>query len=64
MRYYKPPEILLGANQYSNKVDVWSLGCIFGEMLNGDVVFNGSSTLNQLEKIIELTGKPEEMDQF
>jgi serine/threonine protein kinase len=39
---------------------MWSLGCIFGEMLGGKPVFAGSSTLNQFEKIVEVLGMPKD----
>jgi len=61
-RWYRAPEILLGSNKYSMAVDMWSLGCIMGEMLGGKPVFPGSSTLNQLEKICEVLGVPTEED--
>ena len=61
-RWYRAPEILVGSSQYSFKADLWSLGCIFGEMLNGKPVFGGTSTLNQLEVICELLGKPTEAE--
>jgi len=57
-RWYRAPEILLGSTRYGKAVDMWSLGCIFGEMLGGKPVFQGSSTLNQLEKICEVVGRP------
>jgi len=57
-RWYRAPEILLGSTRYGKAVDMWSLGCIFGEMLGGKPVFQGSSTLNQLEKICEVAGRP------
>merc|ERR1719375_3111913 len=57
-RWYRAPEILLGSTKYGKAVDMWSLGCIFGEMLGGKPVFQGSSTLNQLEKICEMVGRP------
>lgn len=57
-RWYRAPEILLGSTKYGEAVDMWSLGCIFGEMLCGKPVFPGTSTLNQLEKICEIVGKP------
>lgn len=37
---------------------MWSLGCILGELLIGKPLFPGTSTLNQLDRIIELTGRP------
>jgi serine/threonine protein kinase len=55
---YRAPEILLGSNRYTKGVDMWSVGCILGEMLTGRPIFPGTSTMNQLEKIIEVTGKP------
>ena len=57
-RWYRAPEILLGSNKYSFPVDMWSLGCIFAEMLRGKPLFAGTSTLNQLEKICEAVGRP------
>jgi len=57
-RWYRAPEILLGSTRYGKAVDMWSLGCIFCEMLGGKPVFQGSSTLNQLEKICEVVGRP------
>ena len=59
-RWYRAPEILAGSSTYSEPVDLWSLGCIFGEMLGGKPVFSGASTLNQFEKIIEVLGMPSE----
>jgi len=57
-RWYRAPEILAGSREYSVPVDMWSLGCIFGEMLGGKPVYAGSTTLNQFEKIIEVIGFP------
>lgn len=57
-RWYRAPEILMGSPRYTFGVDMWSIGCILGEMLSGTAVFPGSSTLDQLERIMGLTGKP------
>jgi len=57
-RWYRAPEILMGSTCYSYAVDMWSVGCILGEMIIGKAVFPGASTMNQLEKILELTGFP------
>ena len=57
-RWYRAPEILLGSTRYGKAVDMWSLGCIFGEMLGGKPAFQGASTLNQLEKICAVLGRP------
>ena len=43
---FRSPEILIGSHAYSKGVDMWSLGCIMGEMLLGKALFPGSSTLN------------------
>ena len=59
-RWYRAPEILLGSTNYTFGVDMWSVGCILGEMLLGKPLFPGASTINQLEKIIELTGQPDD----
>ncbi len=40
---YRAPEILLGSAVYSTPVDIWSLGCIFAELVNGDALFPGDS---------------------
>jgi len=61
-RWYRAPEILLGSTSYTKGVDVWSVGCILGEMLHDKPVFPGTSTMNQLEKIIEVTGAPTRED--
>ena len=59
-RWYRAPEILLGSTIYGYGVDMWGLGCILGEILMGKPIFPGSSTINQLETIMELTGMPDE----
>jgi len=57
-RWYRAPEILAGSSTYGTPVDLWSVGCIFGEMLGGKPVFPGTSTLNQLESIGNTLGAP------
>ena len=57
-RWYRAPEILLGSQKYSKAVDVWTVGCILGELVNRKAIFPGTSTLNQIEKGMELLGKP------
>jgi len=61
-RWYRAPEIVLGSNKYSKAVDVWSVGCILAELLNGKALFPGKSTLNQVELILEVLGKPSYQD--
>lgn len=57
-RWYRAPEILLACHNYTKGVDLWSLGCILGEMLSGKALFPGASTLNQIERIMAGLPKP------
>ncbi|GBG72475.1 hypothetical protein CBR_g12050 [Chara braunii] len=57
-RWYRAPEILLGSTKYTYGVDMWSSGCILGELLGGKPLFPGTSTMNQLDKVLELVGRP------
>ncbi|KAK1348160.1 protein kinase [Hamiltosporidium tvaerminnensis] len=60
--WYRPPEILLGAQKYSYSVDIWSFGCIFGEIVSNSVLFKGESEVDQLYKIFNGLGFPNEGD--
>ena len=57
--WYRAPEILLGAKHYSTPVDVWSIGCIFAEMVNGRPLVPGDSEIDELFKIFRLLGTPD-----
>mmetsp|Transcript_77365 Transcript_77365/g.201634 ORF Transcript_77365/g.201634 Transcript_77365/m.201634 type:complete len:362 (+) Transcript_77365:50-1135(+) len=61
-RWYRAPEILLGSTSYTKGVDLWSVGCILGELMSGKPVFPGTSTMNQLDRIMEVTGRPASED--
>ncbi|KAE9556211.1 hypothetical protein FO519_000550 [Halicephalobus sp. NKZ332] len=61
-RWYRSPEILLAAKRYTKGVDMWSLGCILGEMLLGRALFPGSSTINQIERIMNTINRPSKAD--
>ncbi|KAK6324094.1 hypothetical protein J4Q44_G00064330 [Coregonus suidteri] len=61
-RWYRPPEILLGSSRYTKGVDMWSIGCILGEMLLGQPLFPGTSTINQIEKIMSTIPHPSPED--
>jgi len=61
-RWYRAPEILLGSTSYTKGVDLWSVGCILGELLSGKPIFPGTSTMNQLDRIMEVTGRPNAED--
>uniref|UniRef100_A0A7S0R1R8 cyclin-dependent kinase n=1 Tax=Pyramimonas obovata TaxID=1411642 RepID=A0A7S0R1R8_9CHLO len=56
--WYRAPEILLGARHYSTPVDLWSIGCIFYEMVTQKPLFPGSSEIEQLYKIFKVLGTP------
>ena len=49
--WYRAPEILLGGKQYSTPVDIWSIGCIFAEMMTRKPLFPGDSEIDQLFRI-------------
>ena len=61
-RWYRAPEIVLGSNKYSKAVDIWSVGCILGELIIGKAIFPGKSTIGQVELILDLWGKPKPED--
>jgi len=58
--WYRAPEILLGARQYACAVDVWSIGCIFAEMVTRRPLFPGDSEIDELFRIFRLLGTPTE----
>ncbi|KAF8384447.1 hypothetical protein PRIPAC_73589 [Pristionchus pacificus] len=58
-RYYRAPEVVLGL-PYSEKVDVWSIGCIFAELINRRVLFPGRDKVDQWNKIVKVMGTPSE----
>lgn len=47
-QYYRAPEILMGARHYTAAVDVWSVGCIFGELLRRRILFQAQSPVQQV----------------
>jgi glycogen synthase kinase 3 beta len=57
-RYYRAPELILGETNYTTAIDLWSVGCIFAEMLLGQPIFAGDSALDQLVEIIKVLGTP------
>nr|XP_021491865.1 cyclin-dependent kinase 3 [Meriones unguiculatus] len=58
--WYRAPEILLGSKFYSTAVDIWSVGCIFAEMVTGKALFPGDSEIDQLFRIFRTLGTPSE----
>ncbi|KAL4557526.1 hypothetical protein LXL04_035707 [Taraxacum kok-saghyz] len=60
--WYRPPELLLGATRYGPSVDMWSVGCIFAELLHGKPILTGKNEPEQVTKIFELCGSPDEIN--
>ncbi|XP_067144669.1 cyclin-dependent kinase 2-like [Centruroides vittatus] len=58
--WYRAPEILLGTKFYSTSVDVWSIGCIFAEMLTRRALFPGDSEIDQLFRVFRTLGTPDD----
>ncbi len=58
--WYRAPELLLGSNNYTSAIDVWSVGCCFAELLNSQPLFNGSNEGKMLEQIYQKCGSPTE----
>ncbi|EFR05132.1 cmgc/cdk/pitslre protein kinase [Nannizzia gypsea CBS 118893] len=56
--WYRAPELLLGADKYGTEVDMWSIGCIFGELLTKEPLLRGKNEVAQLSEIFALTGPP------
>ncbi|KAK7272382.1 hypothetical protein RJT34_28928 [Clitoria ternatea] len=58
--WYRPPELLLGASNYGVAVDLWSTGCILGELYCGRPILPGKTEVEQLHRIFKLCGSPSE----
>ncbi|KAI9145362.1 kinase-like domain-containing protein [Paraphysoderma sedebokerense] len=61
-RWYRAPELLYGARQYDFGVDMWSVGCIFAEMLNHTPLFPGMHDIDQLSLVLSTLGTPDEIE--
>ncbi|KAJ7449601.1 Pkinase-domain-containing protein [Mycena latifolia] len=59
-RWYRAPEIMLGFREYDTAIDVWSIGCILAELLSSQPLFKGKDYVDQLKKILDVLGSPEE----
>ncbi|PKY05350.1 serine/threonine-protein kinase bur1 [Aspergillus campestris IBT 28561] len=59
-RWYRPPELLLQLRRYTSAIDMWGVGCVFGEMFKGKPILAGNSDLNQAQLIFSLVGTPTE----
>ncbi|KAK7838242.1 mitogen-activated protein kinase homolog NTF3 [Quercus suber] len=61
-RWYRAPELLLCCDNYGTSIDVWSVGCIFAELLGRKSIFPGTECLNQLRLIINILGSQRDED--
>ncbi|CAF0969441.1 unnamed protein product [Adineta ricciae] len=61
-RWYRAPEIMLNARGYNKSIDIWSVGCILAEMLDGKPLFPGKHYIDQLNLILNVVGSPDEHD--
>ena len=55
-RYYRAPELIFGATDYTAAIDLWSVGCVMAELLLGQPLFPGESGVDQLVEIIKVGG--------
>ncbi|MCO5565815.1 hypothetical protein L7F22_019490 [Adiantum nelumboides] len=58
--WYRAPELLLGTQRYDTAIDIWSVGCIFAELINKEPLFCGKNETDQIIKIFKLLGQPSE----
>ncbi|XP_044482357.1 mitogen-activated protein kinase 3 [Mangifera indica] len=61
-RWYRAPELLLNSSDYTAAIDVWSVGCIFMELMNRRPLFPGRDHVHQMRLLTELLGTPTESD--
>ena len=61
-RYYRAPEVMLSSHHYSKKIDVWSVGCAFAELLSKKFMFPGDNYIAQIKLIIEVLGTQDDKD--
>jgi serine/threonine protein kinase len=60
--WYQAPELLFGTKHYGKAMDIWSVGCIFAELLNKKTLFNGQTCIDQLTKIFNTLGTPDDVE--
>ncbi|KAI9295986.1 kinase-like protein [Neoconidiobolus thromboides FSU 785] len=56
--WYRAPELLLGETKYTKAIDMWSIGCIFGELILNEPLFPGEGEIDQIGRIFKLLGSP------
>ncbi|KAI8890334.1 Pkinase-domain-containing protein [Backusella circina FSU 941] len=57
-RWYRPPELFLGERKYTTAIDMWGVGCVFGELLKTRPILQGQDDIDQLKRIFHLCGSP------
>ncbi|KAI9271232.1 CMGC/MAPK/ERK protein kinase [Helicostylum pulchrum] len=60
-RWYRAPEVMISSQSYSKAIDIWSMGCIFAEILERKVLFQGRDYIDQLHKILGILGLPKDV---
>lgn len=60
--WYRPPELLFGARYYSSAVDIWSVGCIFAELMLRTPYLAGETDMDQIKTTFRALGTPTELD--
>ncbi|GAA5965349.1 hypothetical protein JCM3765_004867, partial [Sporobolomyces pararoseus] len=63
-RYYRAPELIFSNSSYGHAIDMWSVGCVFAELLFGKVLFSGGTGIDQLVEIIKVMGTPTRAEIF
>mmetsp|Transcript_10205 Transcript_10205/g.10173 ORF Transcript_10205/g.10173 Transcript_10205/m.10173 type:complete len:134 (-) Transcript_10205:692-1093(-) len=61
-RWYRAPEVMLNSQYYTEALDMWSIGCIFAELMLKECLFPGQHNMKQLDKIVEVMGQPKDED--
>lgn len=61
-RWYRSPEVILNAHQYTKAIDIWSVGCIIAELLGRTPLFPGEDYLDQVQRVISILGTPSAED--
>jgi mitogen-activated protein kinase 15 len=61
-RWYRSPEQLVDAKNYTTAIDIWAVGCVIAEMIQKRPIFPGTCTLSQLTHIVHITGRPPDVD--
>jgi len=57
-RWYRAPEVILNASEYDHSIDIWSIGCIFAELLGWAPLLPGDDYLDQIKRVVGILGTP------